>query len=148
MAPQTEALLRQREQTNNDLNLYLAGLVERHRKQPEDDLLSRMVTDTGPEGRMPDHYLVGFAMLLLVAGPETTMDLIGNGMLTLLRHPAILQRLRNAPDLIPAFVEEILRYDPPVQFLLFRTIQDEIALAGTTIPEGCGAHAGPSRGQP
>jgi cytochrome P450 len=136
VAPQTEALLRQREQTNNDLNQYLAGLVERHRKQPGDDLLSRMVTDTGPEGRMPDHYLVGIAMLLLVAGPETTMDLIGNGMLTLLRQPEILQRLRNAPDLIPATVEEILRYDPPIQFLLFRTIQDEIALAGTTIPKG------------
>ena len=136
IAAPTEAQRRQQEQARSDLNQYLARLVDRHRQQPGDDLLSRMATDTGPEGRMPDPYLVTTAGLLLVAGHETTVNLLGNGMLTLLRHPAILERLRHAPDLIPATVEELLRYEPPVQFLPNRTTLDEIPLAGTTIPKG------------
>jgi cytochrome P450 len=75
-------------------------------------------------------------VLLLFAGHETTVNLLGNGMLTLLRHPAILERLRNEPDLIPAAVKEMLRYEPPVHFLPSRTTLDEIPLAGTTIPRG------------
>jgi cytochrome P450 len=125
-----------REQARRDLNQYMADLVEHHREHPGDDLLSRLVTDTGPEGRLEDPYLFAIAGLLLVAGHETTVNLIGNGMLTLLRYPAILERLRNEPDLIPATVEEVLRYEPPVQFLTQRTTLDEIALAGTTIPKG------------
>jgi cytochrome P450 len=114
----------------------MAGLVERRRQHPGDDLLSGLATDTGPDQRMADPYLVATAALLLFAGHETTVNLLGNGMLTLLRHPAMLDRLRNAPDLIPATVEELLRYEPPVQFLDSRTTLDEIALAGTTIPKG------------
>ena len=85
---------------------------------------------------MVDPYLVATATLLLVAGHETTVNLLGNGMLTLLRHPAILEGLRNEPDLIPAAVEEMLRYEPPVHFIPNRTTLDEVALAGTTIPRG------------
>ena len=72
----------------------------------------------------------------MVAGHETTVNLLGNGLLTLLRHLAILERLRNASELIPAAVEELLRYEPPVQFLSNRTTLGEIPLAGTTIPKG------------
>jgi cytochrome P450 len=136
IAGQTDAQRRRREQASNDLNQYMAGLVERHRQQPGDDLLSRMATDTGPDGRMEDPYLVQTAALLLVAGHETTVNLLDNGMLTLLRHPALLDRLRNKPELIPAAVEEMLRYEPPVQFLANRTTLDEIPVAGTTIPKG------------
>jgi cytochrome P450 len=132
----TEEQQHKRDQAMKDLKQYMADLVERHRKQPGDDLLSRMATDTSPEGRLADPYLVATAALLLIAGHETTVNLLGNGMLTLLRHPAILERLRNEPDLIPATVEELLRYEPPVQFLPQRTTLDEIALAGTTIPRG------------
>jgi cytochrome P450 len=136
VAGQTDEQRRQREQSSNELNQYMAGLVERRRKQPRDDMLSGLATDTDPEGRMTDPYLVATTALLLVAGHETTVNLLGNGMLTLLRHPAILERLRNAPDLVPSTVEELLRYEPPVQFLPNRTALDEIALAGTTIPKG------------
>ena len=136
LAGQTEEQRRQREQAQSDLNQYMAGLVERHRKQPGDDLLSRMATDTGPDAPMADPYLIATASLLLVAGHETTVNLLGNGLLTLLRHPAILERLRNAPELIPSAVEEMLRYEPPVHFLPWRTTLGEIALAGTTIPKG------------
>jgi cytochrome P450 len=136
MGEQGEAARRQREQAQLDLNQYIAGLVERHRKQPGDDMLSRMATDDGPEGRMTDQQLVATGVLLLVAGHETTVNLLGNGMLVLLRQPAILERLRHAPELIPGAVEEMLRYDGPVQFLPTRTTLAEIPLAGTTIPKG------------
>lgn len=133
---QTDEQRRQREQASNDLYQYMAGLVERRRKQPGDDMLSRMATDLGPEGRMTDPYLIATAALLLFAGHETTVNLISNGMLTLLRHPVMLERLRKSPDLIPATVEELLRYEPPVQFLTNRTTLTEIVLAGVTIPKG------------
>jgi cytochrome P450 len=136
IAGRTEEQRRRREQAINDLNQYMAGLVERRRRHPGDDLLSRMATDTGPDGRMEDPYLVATAGLLLVAGHETTVNLLDNGMLTLLRHPAILERLRREPDLIPAAVEEMLRFEPPVQFLSNRTTLDDIDVAGTTIPKG------------
>src|SRR5262249_14960197 len=73
--------------------------------------------------------------LLLIAGHETTVNLISNGMLTLLRHPGALERLRREPDLIIPLVEEVLRYDPPVQFRNRTTLTD-VELAGVTIPKG------------
>ncbi len=136
LAGQSDEQRQQREQAFNDLNQYMAGLIEHHRQQPGDDMLSGLATDTDSQGRMADPYLVATAALLLFAGHETTVNLLGNGMLTLLRHPAVLDRLRNAPDLIPATVEELLRYEPPVQLLPNRTTLDEIALVGTTIPKG------------
>ena len=119
-----------------DLSRYLAGLVETHRRAPGDDLLSAMATDDGPEGRMPTEQLVSIAMLLLIAGHETTVNLIANGTLTLLRHPDVLERLRHDPDLAIPMVEELLRYEPPVHFLPWRTTLDDIDIAGTTIPKG------------
>ncbi len=136
LAAPTEQLRRQREQAFNDLHQYMADLIARKKKQPGNDMLSGMATDTGPEGRMTDPELISTATLLLFAGHETTVNLIGNSMLTLLRHPAILERLRREPDLIIRTVEEVLRYEPPVQFLPNRTTLDEIPLAGTTIPKG------------
>ena len=101
IAQQGEAARRQGEQAANDLNQYIAGLIKRHRKQPGDDLLSLMAIDDGPEGGMTDRQLVATGVLLLIAGHETTVNLLGNGILALLRHPAILDRLRSKPDLIP-----------------------------------------------
>jgi cytochrome P450 len=75
-------------------------------------------------------------MLLLVAGHETTVNLIANGVLTLLRHPDIIERLKREPNLIMRTVEELLRYEPPVQYLPQRTTLQEVTIAGTTIPKG------------
>ena len=119
-----------------DLSRYIAGLAEIHRQAPGNDLLSAMVTDDGPDGRMPTEQLVSIAVLLLIAGHETTVNLIANGTLTLLRHPDVLQRLRHDPELAIPMVEELLRYEPPVQFLPWRTTLDDIEIAGTTIPKG------------
>jgi cytochrome P450 len=115
---------------------YLAGLVELRRSNPTDDLLSRMANDDGPDGRMEDADLLATMSLLLVAGHETTTNLIANGVLALLRHPEALERFRREPELVIPGVEEILRYDPPVQLLASRTTLDEIAVGGVTIPKG------------
>lgn len=125
-----------RDQISVELNQYLGGLADAHLRQPGGDLLSQILTDNGPDGRMSRDDLVSTAVLLLIAGHETTVNLIANGMLTLLRHPDALDRLRREPSLIIPLVEELLRYEPPVQFLAQRATLDDIDIAGTTIPKG------------
>jgi cytochrome P450 len=127
---------RRRDQANAEIGRYLGELADARREHPGDDMLSGLVTDDGPEGRLSRAELMSNAALLLVAGHETTVNLITNGMLTLLRHPHILQRLRRQPDLGIRVVEELLRYEPPVQFLSNRAALDDIDIAGTTIPRG------------
>jgi len=80
--------------------------------------------------------LLATADLLLIAGHETTVNLIANGMLTLLRHPDVLDRLNREPGLINGLIEELLRYEPPVQMLPNRATLADINVDGTTIPEG------------
>jgi cytochrome P450 len=125
-----------RNQIEAELGEYLGGLADAHARQPGDDLISGLLTDTGPGAPMSRADLQSTGALLLVAGHETTVNLIANGMLTLLRHPDVLDRLRREPDLIIPLVEELLRYEPPVQFLATRTALADIDLAGTTIPKG------------
>ena len=136
LAARTEEQRRQLEQVFNDLSQYMAGLIERHRGHPGEGMLSRMATDSGLDAPMADPALVATGVMLLLAGHVTTVNLIANGMLTLLRYPDVFARLRNEPELIPAAVEEMLRFEPPVQFIASRTTLDDIALAGTTIPKG------------
>ncbi|NJC68319.1 cytochrome P450 [Planosporangium thailandense] len=119
-----------------ELGEYLNGLVEAHARRPGDDLISGMLTDTGPHAPMSRADLVSTAVLLLVAGHETTVNLIANGMLTLLRHPEVLSRLRDEPDLAIPLVEELLRYEPPVQMRTNRSTLADIPIGGTTIPKG------------
>jgi cytochrome P450 len=118
------------------LGQYLAGLIERHRHSPSDDMLSALVTDQGPEGQLSLIELMSTAVLLLIAGHETTVNLITNGMLTLLRHPDVWETLRSNPHTVVGIVEELLRYEPPVQLLPQRTTLADIDVAGTTIPKG------------
>ncbi|MFJ2030814.1 cytochrome P450 [Streptosporangium sp. NPDC087985] len=124
------------QQARSEMGAYLAGLIEEHRRAPGDDMLSALARDHGPDGQMSPMELVVTAVLLLVAGHETTVNLITNGMLTLLRHPESLGRLREDPDLAVPLVEELLRYEPPVQLLPQRTALADIDIAGTVIPEG------------
>lgn len=116
---------------------YMFGLIRERQAAPRDDMLSRLANDDGPDGRMTPQEVVGVAVLLLLAGHETTVNLISNGVLTLLRFPDLLARLREEPGLAPAFVEEVLRYEPPVHFT-FRSTLAPIEVAGETIPPGCG----------
>ncbi|MFD4763470.1 cytochrome P450 [Streptomyces sp. NPDC058439] len=123
-------------QARKDLRQYLRGLLEQRHGRPGDDLLSRLANDDGPDGRMTDEEIAGTANLLLIAGHETTVNLITNGMLTLLRHPQVLQRLRDEPGLVIPLVEELLRYEPPVHIIPWRAAYSDIAVADTVIPKG------------
>jgi cytochrome P450 len=127
---------RRRDEVNAELGAYLGELADADRDRPGNDMLSELVTDDGPEGRLSREELMTNMALLLIAGHETTVNLIANGMLTLLRYPEVLLRLRRAPDLSARVVEELLRYEPPVHFLTSRTALDDIDVAGTTIPRG------------
>jgi cytochrome P450 len=130
------AVQRDKADAQKQMSQYFAGLIQAHRQSPGADLLSALATDGGPEGRLTDEQLVVNAFLLLIAGHETTVNLITNGMLTLLRHPAVLERVRREPELPIHLVEELLRYEPPVHFLPWRAALDDIEIAGTTIPKG------------
>ncbi|GGL94869.1 putative cytochrome P450 [Streptomyces fumigatiscleroticus] len=114
---------------------YLVDLAERRRGRPGDDMLTAFVNDPGPYGEFSREELAATATLLLVAGHETTVNLITNGVLTLLRHPDQLDLLRRDPGLLPGAVEELLRYEPPVH-MLQRTPLTRLDIAGTTVPEG------------
>ncbi|MGW0700120.1 cytochrome P450 [Streptomyces sp. NPDC002867] len=118
------------------LGMYLAGLIEERRKNPKDDMLSELATAKGQDGTMTTMELLSTAALLLIAGHETTVNLVTNGMLTLLRNPDILQRLRTDPRLAVPIVEELLRFEPPVQLVPQRTTVADIEIHGTTIPKG------------
>ncbi|MFJ7586857.1 cytochrome P450 [Streptomyces sp. NPDC097617] len=120
-----------------ELGMYLAGLIEERRKHPGEDMLSQLAAvDEEPDGSMDTLEVISTAALLLIAGHETTVNLITNGMLTLLRHPDVLQRLREDPQLSVPIVEELLRYEPPVQLLPRRSTLADIEVNGVTIPKG------------
>ncbi|MFF0383706.1 cytochrome P450 [Streptomyces sp. NPDC004286] len=124
------------QEARTQLGMYLAGLVEERTKDPRDDMLSDLAAGKGPDGSMTMMEVLSTAVLLLIAGHETTVNLITNGMLTLLRHPEYLQRLREDPELAVNIVEELLRYEPPVQLVPQRTCITDIEVRGVTIPKG------------
>ncbi|MET9251221.1 cytochrome P450 [Nonomuraea sp. NPDC003709] len=135
----TTGTVAERERRNmevrTELGTYMKELTDAHRRRPGDDLLSAIVTDLAIDLRLEE--LLSAAATLLVAGHETTVNLVTNGMLTLLRNPRVLDRLRHEPDLVVGTVEELLRFEPPVQLLsLRRSALADIDIAGTTIPKG------------
>jgi cytochrome P450 len=115
---------------------YLGALVAEKRARPADDMLSAIVAASEDADRLSADETVSMAFLLLVAGHETTVNLIGNGMLALLRHPDRLTELRADPDLTPRAVEEFLRFDGPVDMATFRHTTESVEIGGTTIPPG------------
>lgn len=112
---------------------YFREQIDERRARPKDDLISALVAAEDAEVALTPDEVAGFAMLLLVAGNETTTNLIGNAMLALMNHPDQLRLVADDPSLIPNMVEETLRYDAPVQFL-FRTTTQETQIAGQMIP--------------
>jgi cytochrome P450 len=118
-----------------EFNEYFAAEIERRRAEPSDDLISRLVHAETAEGRLSPLELLAFTRLLLVAGNETTTNLIGNAVIALLESPEQLERLRAEPELIPNAVEEALRFDSPVQGLPRQAVKD-VELGGETIPAG------------
>ncbi|WP_335937317.1 cytochrome P450 [Streptomyces sp. PTD5-9] len=126
------------EQARTEMGGYLVDLAEQRRGSPDDAMLSAFVNEPDPALRLTREELAETAVLLLIAGHETTVNLIANGVLTLLRRPEHLDHLRRDPGLLPRAVEELLRYEPPVH-MRERIPHADIDVAGTTIPAGASA---------
>jgi len=114
---------------------YFRELIAQRRTSPRADLLSALIAAEEAGDKLNEEELLATCILILIAGHETTVNLIGNGVLALLRHPAELSRLRATPGLITSGVEELLRYDGPVQRTA-RVASADATIGGHTIPQG------------
>jgi cytochrome P450 len=114
---------------------YMERIIERRRAEPKDDLISALVSAREERDQLSDDELLGTIGLILAAGHETTTNLIGNGVLALLRHPDQVAKLRREPELIASAVEELLRFDSPVQ-MTSRIPSRDIEVRGVPIPAG------------
>ncbi len=116
--------LRIANEASESLNGYFRSIIQARRGEPRDDIISALVHVEEEGDRLTEREMLAMLRLLLVAGNETTTNLIGNGMLALLQHPEQLQTLREDPAGIPVAVEELLRYDSPVQATLRLVLED------------------------
>jgi len=114
---------------------YFRELIDQRRSSPRADLLSALIAAEEAGDKLNEEELLATCILILIAGHETTVNLIGNGVLALLRHPAELSRLRTTPGLITTAVEELLRYDGPVQRTA-RVASADATIGGHTIRQG------------
>ncbi len=140
----TEAERGAQARARDEFAAYLLALVEERRRSPGRDLLSELVVAqeaarAQPDGRSDEALtmaeLIATCILLLIAGHETTTSLIATGVLSLLRHPSQLRRLREDPDLFPGAVEELLRFDAPVQVTMRSALADATC-GGVEVPAG------------
>jgi cytochrome P450 len=115
---------------------YLRRLVERRRADPQDDLITALIRAEEADDRLSEDEDRKRAFLLLVAGHETTVNLIASGTLALLEHPQQTERLRRDPSLAKPAVEELLRYTSSVEMATERYAREDTQIAGTTIPRG------------
>lgn len=120
---------------------YFQSLLERRRNEPKDDLLTALMSVEEQGDRLSPQELISMLFLLLVAGHETTVNLIGNGVWALLQHPEQLERLRAHPEHIESAVEEMLRYCGPVETTTQRWAHGDVEWRGQTIPAGEGVFA-------
>lgn len=115
---------------------YLSEIFAQRRAQPQNDLISALVQAEESGDRLSETELYGMVVFLIIAGHETTVNLIGNGMLALLRHPDQLAKLRQDPSLIESAVEELLRYDGPVETATTRFAAEDVEIGGKVIHRG------------
>jgi pimeloyl-[acyl-carrier protein] synthase len=127
--------VRRAEEASLAFRAYFRDLIGERRQTPRDDLLSRLIAAEEEGDKLSEEELLSTCVLLLVAGHETTVNLIGNGVLALLRNPGELARLREDPALIRSAVEELLRYDSPIQ-LNSRTALEDLQVDGRLVKKG------------
>lgn len=118
-----------------DLKAYVTDKMEEQRTRPCDGLIHSLMTAEVDGGRLTDEEVVANTIVTMIGGQETTTNLIGNGLLTLLRHPEALRQLRDDPDIIASAVEELLRYESPSQHTA-RLAPDDMVLGGKSIKKG------------
>ena len=118
-----------------EIAAYLADTLDDRRSSPREDLLSRLVAGEVDGRHLTDDEIVGFFILLLSAATETTTNLVSNAMLCLMEHPDQRARLAHSLSLLPAAIEEVVRYRSPAQ-IIFRCATREVTMHGQVIPEG------------
>ncbi|HEY4169847.1 MAG TPA: cytochrome P450 [Reyranella sp.] len=123
------------DKARQDLRAYLGDLLAARRKAPGNDLLSALASVDVDGDRITSNEVLALAVLLLVAGHETTVNLIGNGMLALLRAPEQLAKLRQSPELVGPAVDELLRFDGPVQ-ITQRVVVEDMEVVGCPVKAG------------
>jgi cytochrome P450 PksS len=116
--------------------MYFHQMFDERRENPRDDLISALVQVEEAGEKLDQQELISMVFLLLVAGHETTVNLIGNGMLALLQHPDQMEKLRQNPDMIKTAIEEMLRYDGPVGASTMRWTLEPLEMHGQVIPAG------------
>ena len=121
--------------SDQQLAEYLTAIIEQRRRERRDDLVSRLVEVEEQGDRLTRDETIVMLRLLLIAGNETTTNLIGNGVRALLRHPEQVALLREQPELVPSAVEELLRYDSPVQ-LDMRIARRDLDIGDSAVPSG------------
>lgn len=114
---------------------YFKSLIAQRQKSSQKDLLSALITVKEQNNKLSEEEIISVCMLLFFTGEETTVNLIGNGMLALLRHPQQMQQIKTQPMLIQSAVEEMLRYDSPIQ-ITTRVATEDVDLDGVTIRVG------------
>jgi len=135
MLPPDSEVTRRSAAARSALSNYFRELIAERRASPRADMLSALIAAEEAGDKLSEEELLATCILLLVAGHETTVNLIGNGTLALLRHPDQFRRLREAPELIASAVEELLRYDGPVQRTA-RIPSEDVMIAGCPIAKG------------
>ncbi|QGZ59531.1 cytochrome P450 [Paraburkholderia acidiphila] len=135
LAPLDEDGLRAADEAALSLECYFHGVVEQRRAQPGDDLISAMLSVEDEGSRLTDEEVVSNAVLLFIAGHETTSNMIGNMMIALFRHPQQMEALKHEPKLLPRAIAECMRYDGAVQMLV-RTALEDITLGDATLARG------------
>ena len=115
---------------------YLTAFFAERRADPRDDLVSALLTARDEDDALTEEEVFGNVMILIVAGHETTVGLIGNAVVNLLGHPDQLERVRSDPSLLPGAIEEVLRYEGPVERSLNRWAATDVELGGQTIRRG------------
>jgi cytochrome P450 len=115
---------------------YIRRMIRTRHEEPQDDLTTALVQAEEAGDKLNEDELLAMIFLLLVAGHETTVNLIANGMLALLRHPEQMEELRRDPSLISLAVEELLRFDGPLETTTERYAVEDVLVAGSTIPRG------------
>jgi cytochrome P450 len=119
-----------------ELTEQLGELIERKRADSDEHLLSALVGIRDGSDRLSDRELVSMAFQLMYGAQDTTVNLIGNGMLALLDNPAAMAELREHPESIPGAVEEILRFDPPVETATPRYALEPLDIGGMSVKKG------------
>ncbi|MDY0938542.1 cytochrome P450 [Priestia megaterium] len=130
-----EKLQQEKMKANDELETYFYRIIEEKRTHPGDDIISVLLQAKEEGKQLTDEEIVGFSILLLIAGNETTTNLISNTIYCLMEDKASFERLKREKELLPSAIEEVLRYRSPVQ-ALHRIVKEDVILAGKKLKAG------------